>query len=188
MASVKHRVNKHANTQTHTYLHHLLSKGSFCMETENVRVSGVQRSSRNVCVCEWKFVYSGTQIQLSVLDVYINFNLNTLMNCVDVLSTTRRAAAIWRPVEPGPSRQNPRSARHNHIRQTPNELRRGPSQELTPKETVNLFKSQRQWYKHIKVRHQGADDRLWNIWQYSRADFINKTQIFNVYSSIIENK
>lgn len=137
MALVKHGVNTHANTQTDTYLNHLLSKDSFCMKTEDVAelAWGLVMC---VCVCVCESVYTlahGNAV--SVVDVYMKLIIEHVSRrCVAVLSTTRRAAEIWRPAEPGPSQQNPRIEHHNHIHQTPGGLQRGPSQEPTPEEAV----------------------------------------------------
>lgn len=137
MALVKHGVNTHANTQTDTYLNHLFSKGSFCMKTEDVAelAWGLVMC---VCVCVCESVYTlahGNAV--SVVDVYMKLIIEHVSRrFVAVLSTTRKAAEIWRPAEPGPSQQNPRIEHHNHIHQTPGGLQRGPSQEPTPEEAV----------------------------------------------------
>lgn len=104
-----------------------------------------QWSSANVCV----FVYTLAHTKAgSALDVCMKLINHMLSNCVDVPRrvlrrglTTRRAGGIWRPAEPGPSQQNPRTAHHNHTHQSPNGLQRGLSQEPTPEETMTLFKT-----------------------------------------------
>lgn len=105
----------------------------------------------NKCVCVCVRVQILEHINdVSVLDVCMILINHMLSNCVDVPRcvlgsglTTHRAGGIGRLAGPGPSRQNPRTAHHNHTRQSPDGLQRGLSQEQIPEETVTLFKTKR---------------------------------------------
>lgn len=57
--------------------------------------------------------------------------------------TIRRAGEIERLAGPGPSRQNPRTARHNRSRRSPDGLQMGLRQGLTPEETITLSTSEK---------------------------------------------
>lgn len=151
IASAKHRTNtcRHINThvsQPSASERLILNEKRGCHRVN----SGSMKLSKCVCVCVCVYTLAHTNAG-SVLDVCMKLINHMLGNCVDVPRcvlrnglTTRRAGGIWRPAAPGPSQQNPRTAHHNRIRQSPNGLQRGLSQELTPEETMTLFKSKRQ--------------------------------------------
>lgn len=88
------------------------------------------------CVCTLAHVN-----EYSVFDVFRKLIYHMFSNCVDGPHTTHRAAGSWRPAEPGPSQQNPRTAHRNHIHQSPDGLLTGLIRELIPAQSITFFKN-----------------------------------------------
>lgn len=147
LASVKCRVNMCTHTSQPSASERLILN-----EKRDVLESTWGPMKLNKCVPACVCVFSLAHINaLSILDVCMTIITHMLGNCVDILSwvlrcglTTHRAAGFWRPAEPGPSQQNPRTEHRNHIHQSPDGHQRGPGRELIPGETITLFTTERQ--------------------------------------------